>query len=53
MRIRLTVVHSPVCRLRNHSVSSGTFAYQISMYWEKAMYAQKTTNPKSSLPKSW
>ena len=45
--------HPCVIRCSNHTVSSGRFAYQISMYWLKAMYVQKTVNAKRYFPRSW
>src|SRR5574337_427989 len=42
----------PSMRARNHTVSSGRFAYQIRKNWEKAMYAQKQVKPNKSLPVS-
>jgi len=43
---------APVKRFMNQIVSSGMLAYQIRKYCENAMYAQKTQNANSSLPKS-
>ena len=42
----------PVRRVMYQTVSSGKLAYQIKKYWQNAMYVQKTTKPKSSLPRS-
>ena len=36
-----------------NTVSSGMLAYQIRKNCENEMYAQKTLNPNSSLPRSW
>src|SRR6516162_1313960 len=51
-RAHETVFHVPARRVIYHRVSSGRFAHQIRKYCEKAMYAQKTTKAKSSLPRS-
>ena len=37
----------------NQCVSPGMFAYHWSISCENAMYAQNTTNPNSSFPRSW
>ena len=43
---------APLPRRTKYDVSSGMSVYQISMYWLNQMYAQKTLNANSSLPRS-
>jgi hypothetical protein len=51
---RDTVFQGPLLQRRwKKTVSSGMLAYQIKKNCENEMYAQKTLNPKSSLPRSW
>jgi hypothetical protein len=49
----VTISQPCVDRCSYQIVSSGRFAYQISMYWLNQMYIQKTVKPKRYFPRSW
>src|SRR3972149_11919108 len=49
---RKTGPQNPLTRSMKYEVSSGIFAYQISMYWQNQMYIQNVLKANSSLPRS-